>query len=83
MTLARIIFHGNKEHAEEVKKEQSPPLTLITKSSILDVAAVLDPPLEFQRVYRISSFKRAFPNVISLNMYGDTIFSFIKYDDFN
>ena len=38
-----IFFIGMADHREAKKWK---PLTIITKSSILDVEAVLDPPLE-------------------------------------
>ena len=40
-------FRGRSRAASTSKMERFQPLTIITKRSILDVAAALDPPLKF------------------------------------
>ena len=40
-----MIIRGGSRTAATPKMEHFQPLTIITKRSILDVAAVLDPPL--------------------------------------
>ena len=46
-SYSRETSRGGSRAAATSKMERWKPLTIITKRSILDVAAALDPPLEF------------------------------------
>ena len=56
--MYRVGVRGGSRTAATSKMEGLKPLTIITKRSILNVAAVLDPPLGVLCTFTISTWKK-------------------------